>query len=717
MASTTRSIKVRILGDDSGLGRALKGARDRVRGFKRDSDRAGAGLSRGLGGGFSLAAASAQAFVTNLNPVGLAIQGIAGAGALAALPFLANLGAQLAAIAPLALVGTSAVAGFVAVQGTLQLALRGVGDAFSAALSGDAKAFSESLRGLSPAARATAVALRGLRPQLQGLQQAVQDRFFRGFAVDLRQVAGNLLPVLGNVLRGTAGQLNQMGRALAGFFRGTEARGLLGNLGSSVNIALASLGNVPAQLASAFLRIGAAAGPTLERISGDISRIVERFAAWTKAGTENGRVAGMIAGAYDKFKQVVRILGAAKNVATRFFGVFTSGNLKTDALTSIETTLRRTADWLGRPENQQKVRDFFTQIRDGVGAVVRFAAAVSAVAGPLMRWTTYFLQLGQVSRSVFSGLFGFLASIGPRFVGAAAGAVGFVSRVVGAVAALPGLLRARVALAFSAARAAIGAGIAVAVGLARSMPGRVAGAVAALVGLLRGRASAAWAAARAVFSAGVAAAVGIARQLPGRAAGAVAALVGLLRGRVAAAFSSARSAAAAGASQVVAVVRSLPGRAAAAVGGLGGRLFGAGAALVQGFINGIRSKIGAVGAAVDAAVQRARDYFPFSPAKRGPFSGRGYSLYSGQALVRDWARGIASQRSAVDRAMGGLLDGPLTGGSLIAGQGRRPVVNVAAPAAAPVTVYVDGLRLAMREELAAAEARTVRAVLTGARAF
>lgn len=47
-------------------------------------------------------------------------------------------------------------------------------------------------------------------------------------------------------------------------------------------------------------------------------------------------------------------------------------------------------------------------------------------------------------------------------------------------------------------------------------------------------------------------------------------------------------------SDAVAVVRTLPGRAASALGDLGSRLFSAGSSLISGFIDGIRSRIGAV---------------------------------------------------------------------------------------------------------------------------
>ena len=80
-----------------------------------------------------------------------------------------------------------------------------------------------------------------------------------------------------------------------------------------------------------------------------------------------------------------------------------------------------------------------------------------------------------------------------------------------------------------------------------------------------------------------------------------------------------------------------------------------GKSIVDGFVRGMRSAIGAVRSAANAVVSAARGFFPFSPAKEGPFSGKGYTTHSGRALVKDWAKGIESAMpyavSAVDDMM------------------------------------------------------------------
>lgn len=75
-----------------------------------------------------------------------------------------------------------------------------------------------------------------------------------------------------------------------------------------------------------------------------------------------------------------------------------------------------------------------------------------------------------------------------------------------------------------------------------------------------------------------------------------------------------------------------------------------GKALIQGFIDGIKSMISAVGDAAKAVVDKARGFFPFSPAKEGPFSGKGWVLYSGRSIGKAFAQGMLDERSTVAAA-------------------------------------------------------------------
>lgn len=89
-------------------------------------------------------------------------------------------------------------------------------------------------------------------------------------------------------------------------------------------------------------------------------------------------------------------------------------------------------------------------------------------------------------------------------------------------------------------------------------------------------------------------------------------------------------------------------------------LAGSGAAMVASFAAGIRSQIGAAVAAANAVVSAVKRLFPHSPAKEGPLSGQGYTDHSGEALVKDFAKGIESQVS-VARSAASAVTGAVAG--------------------------------------------------------
>jgi phage-related minor tail protein len=80
-------------------------------------------------------------------------------------------------------------------------------------------------------------------------------------------------------------------------------------------------------------------------------------------------------------------------------------------------------------------------------------------------------------------------------------------------------------------------------------------------------------------------------------------------------------------------------------------LFDAGRNIIQGLIDGIKNAAGAVKDAVGNVLSGARNLLPFSPAKEGPLSGMNHTLYSGQALAGDFARGIISYTPQVRGAV------------------------------------------------------------------
>lgn len=120
--------------------------------------------------------------------------------------------------------------------------------------------------------------------------------------------------------------------------------------------------------------------------------------------------------------------------------------------------------------------------------------------------------------------------------------------------------------------------------------------------------------------------------------------------------------------ELVGFIRSIPGRIRDGLSNLGSLLIGAGRSLIEGLWSGIQGAIGWVKGKISGALSAIRDLFPFSPAKEGPFSGKGYTIHSGRAMMEDFGRGMtgvdlrSAAAGALGRAQGGL-NAPTPGGT------------------------------------------------------
>ena len=112
-----------------------------------------------------------------------------------------------------------------------------------------------------------------------------------------------------------------------------------------------------------------------------------------------------------------------------------------------------------------------------------------------------------------------------------------------------------------------------------------------------------------------------------------------------------------GAGRVMDFMKGLPKGILDAIGNLGDLLKGSGSALIGGFIDGIKGAANGLKDAVKGVLDGIAGFFPHSPAKVGPFSGRGYTTHSGKALIGDFAGAIRAGRDQVADAAGYALSG------------------------------------------------------------
>lgn len=135
-------------------------------------------------------------------------------------------------------------------------------------------------------------------------------------------------------------------------------------------------------------------------------------------------------------------------------------------------------------------------------------------------------------------------------------------------------------------------------------------------------------------------------QLPGQVGGFLSSVIGTVGGWVSSMGGKAAEAASTFGSNLINGLMGFVGQAQSA-----------GRAIIQGAIDGITGMVGAAGSAIEGVLSTIASYLPHSPAKRGPFSGKGWTPYSGRAIVHGLTEGIAELADEPADAMASVMEG------------------------------------------------------------
>ncbi|MBA9005913.1 hypothetical protein [Thermomonospora cellulosilytica] len=295
--------------------------------------------------------------------------------------------------------------------GTLRLALLGVGEAFSTALTGSAEEFEKTLENLSPAAQRVAREVRALQPEFERLRNTVQDAFFQQLEGDITAVARNLGGPLRQGMAGTAAEFGRLADAALQFGRSSEAvrlvdrvfgtlrRNLAQVRSDSIENLLGALSRFTRATLPAFNGIGSAINGALGRLTGFLDRAAASGDAlrWVREGAAAVRQLGAL------FADLGRIvIGVVRAIQSA------SGS----ALGSISALADRLANFANSARGQAQLVEVFRAVN-----------AIASQTGP-----------------VIEALIGGLATLGPT-VAALARQIGptLTAAIEGIVPALQGL--------------------------------------------------------------------------------------------------------------------------------------------------------------------------------------------------------------------------------------------------------------------------------------
>lgn len=604
--------------------------------------------------------------------------GSIGVAAGGAIPLVAGLATSLANIAPAAAAGVTAFVALKFATATLQVAMIGVQDAISAVFDPDAdpEALAEAMERLAPEAQSFVRELQRMKPAFEDLRLDLQSRVFRNLDTDLRRLGNDTLPIVRSAARSFADTFNDMARNAVGNARTLSAEGSLGQALGSGARAFQNLERVPGQVLLAIGRLAAAGGPLLERFTESIGGLFDRLSVRMTDAVASGGLEDAVSNAGDVLAQLGDIAG---NVGEIISNVFGAAQLSGEGLFgSLERITEALADVTAT-----------TQFQETLALLMDTAALLAEQILPILGEAFNALfpifeiilpPLQDLIRVLGDELLGLIPELQPVLIEMAGAFVAIVEAVIPLIPPLANIIEQLLPLLIFFFRGlaeiienvvapillVLVEGLSVLVEAFNNMAGDtlrdfVIPIIQTFVALLNGD-----------MKTAQEIAAGVTRRLVDSQIRAFSDFAARVQ-RFAVEFVSSLSRGANEASQAFLrrmqemisqlsrFLGQIPGMAARQLSGLGQTLVAAGQSLIQGFINGMLSMLGPIRNAANSIVSAARDYFPFSPARRGPFSGRGYTLYSGRKLVDDFGKGIEQRKVTLQGIVRTVLGNAATG--------------------------------------------------------
>jgi phage-related protein len=260
----------------------------------RAGEKAGQSLAAGLGSGFT---SGMKGLVGTFKIAGLA-------NLIGGAPQLIGALAPIAGLSGLIPGGITSLATSIA---ALVVGFHGVKDAL--ANSGDVAKYAQALAKLAPAARDTVKALVAMKPALHDIRAATQQSLFAGLAPMLRDLGGNLLPVVKTGLVGVAGGFNDMFRNILQVVNTDGALSsiavIMGNVAAAVHKSAGSFQG----FITGFLDLARVGSTFLPQLGQGMTNMGDKFAQFTARITSDGSFQKFIQGGLDAFKSMLPLLG------------------------------------------------------------------------------------------------------------------------------------------------------------------------------------------------------------------------------------------------------------------------------------------------------------------------------------------------------------------------------------------------------------------------
>lgn len=266
-------------------------------------------------------------------------------------------------------------------------AVQAVADANDTAAAGGTKAahaqslLDAALAKMSPAAQKFAKFIFGLKPQWEGLRNAVQQALLP----PLQQGITRALPLLATLQTGLVGSATVVGglaEKLGALFGSKTFNNDVGTIMDSNNRALQLFGDTGLNIIQILQHLGVAAGPLLERFAAWTKTLTGAWLEEIKVGRETGALQAWLQKAGDRAAQLGSIFG---NVGSALFGMGkAAAPAGVELLGELDKVTAKWATFANSDAGQARMKEFFDAAKpttDEIGRLVTNLAEFITKAG------------------------------------------------------------------------------------------------------------------------------------------------------------------------------------------------------------------------------------------------------------------------------------------------------------------------------------------------
>jgi phage-related protein len=226
--------------------------------------------------------------------------------------------------------------------------------------SDSAEAFATALGKLSPNARDFVKKMLALKPALSDLREAVQESLFDKMGDSVTRLANNWLPTLTQGLRGLTIEINGgLRRAFADLDTDatrSKVSKVFDNIKASIGPVIDGIEN----LVQGILSLTGVSSEFLPGMGNGFLELTERFRKWAESPEGQQKFRDFLNDSIATFRNFMKL---GRNVVDIIKEIFRgSDETGTSWLETLVENSKKLADYLGTPEGQQKIKDFFKEV-------------------------------------------------------------------------------------------------------------------------------------------------------------------------------------------------------------------------------------------------------------------------------------------------------------------------------------------------------------------